>query len=131
LFGAGHEHDQFTACFAQWIIKATGVENVNMDELFEQMREGCVEFGELGVEDWFKNWLHSWPVAEANEDERRLRKLELLRYGLADSSPGVWFWSFCRRGWVQNHNTDHCVTCKKCEDWRDWHDGRHRRCTYG
>lgn len=41
------------------------------------------------------------------------------------------FYSFCRKGFEEDHCTWHCRHCKRCRDWREWHCQGCNKCSYG
>jgi len=80
----GYKNNQLTACFTHFIIKAKGLQNVDLDALFVKMRVAAEDKRDVSelLDEWLKDW------RDAADGEQRLRqKRDLFEWGLMTRSP--------------------------------------------
>jgi hypothetical protein len=123
-----------------WYTKQKNRETITRDVLFSKIvdfEDNELDDSNLGVFAKVWNGVKDLP---ASEPSRQIFAQRLVRYAFTDDRDligneesnewGCWY-SFCRRGWVNNQNCRHCWVCKGCMDWQEWHCKKCKKCSDG
>ncbi|PMD31676.1 hypothetical protein L207DRAFT_572483 [Hyaloscypha variabilis F] len=66
------------------------------------------------------NWAKEWKKPDLTREQRGALTKKLFIAGLGvEEYSGMWFYSFCRGNWQEDHCTIHCDVCRECNDWRE------------